>query len=322
VTLIELLIVVVVITIMAGAVLGGLQKATQMAREARTKATIAKIDHFIGLKIESYKSRRVALNTQPCTAQSGQGTPVYLANGGTATAYVRLCAVRDLMRMEMPERVEDVTTPPLPITVTSGGQNLTMYVPEPSLHKLYALKGLSTTSTPIPMAKVLYLTVMTGNAEAREQFSQNEIGVDITDHMSYFIDGWGSPIVWLRWAPGCSASTFSVSTGALSVNTHSISDIQSGVPSKDHDPFDPRNVQPNACQLFPLIVSPGGHKVTVSGVSQDDYGVNIMMQGGSSNLVSLNPFDSYRFPDPFDYTKAIGARVSAIPIHNHHIEAR
>ena len=58
-TLVELLIVMVIISIMAGLLMAGLQKAQNTAREARTKATIAKLNHFITLKIESYKTRPI-----------------------------------------------------------------------------------------------------------------------------------------------------------------------------------------------------------------------------------------------------------------------
>ena len=46
------------------------------------------------------------------------------------------------------------------------------------------------------------MIVSMGSPEAMEQFSQSEIGD--TDHNGYpeFLDGWGKPIFFLRWAPG------------------------------------------------------------------------------------------------------------------------
>ncbi len=65
-----------------------------------------------------------------------------------------------------------------------------------------------------------------GNPEAMEQFNQSEIGVD-PDGWQYFIDGQGTPIAWLRWAPGFSNQSlhrFRLSSGS------GPSDIQSGDP--------------------------------------------------------------------------------------------
>ena len=70
VTIVELLVVVAVISILAAAMMGGLTSVNQLAREARTKATIAKIDHFIEVKMESYKTRRVPIDTSTMTPRN------------------------------------------------------------------------------------------------------------------------------------------------------------------------------------------------------------------------------------------------------------
>ena len=108
----------------------------------------------------------------------------------------------------------------------------------------------------LQMRTASIMIVSMGSPEAMEQFSQSEIGFDPTydpNHKwPYFVDGWGHPIYFLRWAPGCSANH---------VNTSGVpdgySDIQSGDPTKDHDPFDPRRVDTNAYHLIPLIYSDG-----------------------------------------------------------------
>ena len=271
---------VAVISILAAATWGALQKVTVMARASRTKATIAKIDHFIMLKIESYQTRRVPINTMGMAPE--------------AAAQARLSAVYDLMRMEMPDNPQDIAGP-VYNGWPSGWQG-------PALEQLYANKLSSSpinSSAPnkgaMDSAKCLYLTVMTGNAEARQQFSQSEIALDPSDKLPYFIDGWQCPIAWIRWP------------AAFSPN----SDIQSGNATTDHDPFDPNDTQPTAFQLTPLIVSSAGH--TVSGNSTEyDYGF-----GPNGFLATPGP-SVYQSP----WSDGAGNLTGAIPIHNHHIEQK
>ena len=117
-TMMELLVVVVIIAILAAMVLGALQMARQAAREAATKATIAKLNNIIMQRYESYLTRRVPINT------SGMAPSVAATN--------RLAALRDLMRMEMPERWSDISDAP---GVLPNGSALA----ETSLHLLYRL---------------------------------------------------------------------------------------------------------------------------------------------------------------------------------------
>ena len=62
-TLVEILVVMVVLGILAGAVMGGMQRAKTLACEANTKAIIAKLDHFLSIKIEGYATRRLPIDT-------------------------------------------------------------------------------------------------------------------------------------------------------------------------------------------------------------------------------------------------------------------
>src|SRR5262245_7864013 len=94
-TLAELLIVIMIIGILAGLALSAVSGAVGLAKEQRTRAIIAKLDGLIMEQYEGYRTRAVPLRLP-------QGTPPQLA------ARLRLYALRDLMRMEMPERVTDV----------------------------------------------------------------------------------------------------------------------------------------------------------------------------------------------------------------------
>ena len=216
-TMMELLVVVVIIAILAAMVLGALQMARQAAREAATKATIAKLNNIIMQRYESYLTRRVPIQILPGTQPR-------------AAAQMRLDAIRDLMRMEMPDAKSDIASGP--ITFSWGS------VPEPPLHKLYAANPPTSN---LDAAQCLYLVVSMGNPEAMEQFNQSEIGM--VDGKPVFVDGWKNPIMWLRWAPGLVDS-----------------EIQVADQAKHHDPFDTRSVDGFAFHLIPFIYSSGGAK--------------------------------------------------------------
>jgi len=218
-TLIEMLVTVTVIVILAGIVMGGLRIGRREAREARTRATITKLDRIIMQKYESYRTRRV---------------PLRIPRNVTLkeAAQMRLLALRDLMRMEMPERWNDVTDNPV-----SGIQR-------PALSHAYLSMYQNASGGAVGRngpAECLYLIVMTGTSSAREEFSESEIDDTDGDGLMEFVDGWGKPIFFLRWAPGFTPE----------------SDIQSGDPVNDHDPLDVHNVDPPAFRMVPLIYSGG-----------------------------------------------------------------
>ena len=119
-------------------------------------------------------------------------------------------------------------------------------------------------------AKCLYLTVMTGNAEARQQFSQNEIAVD-KRRLALFHRRLAAPHRLDPLAGGLQHAT----PAAARIPTGK-SDIQSGNPTTDHDPFDPHRMRANAFQLTPLIVSSAGHT----------------MSGNSASTITASAFDT------------------------------
>jgi prepilin-type N-terminal cleavage/methylation domain-containing protein len=237
-TLIELLITITIIGLLAGITLGALQAARQTARKAKTKAMIAKLDQVIKQRYESYLTRRVPIRTR--------GLQPILA------AQMRLDALRDLMRMEMPERWNDVSRPPV---VFSGWPGPIQSIEQPALSRVYRAR-YQPAGAPDPLptaefgpAECLYMIVAHGSPGAMENFSPNDIGDADEDGFPEFHDGWGRPIMFLRWAPGF--------TDQSEIQSE---DLDPSTGDYLHpDPFDPRNVR-GGFHLIPLIYSGGRDK--------------------------------------------------------------
>jgi prepilin-type N-terminal cleavage/methylation domain-containing protein len=338
-TLAELLVTITIIAILAAMMMGAVMVARSSAREAATKATIAKLHNIIMAKYESYRTRRVPIDT---TGMSP-----------TAAATARLQALRDLMRMEMPERWTDIQQAPIAAYWPTGYSG-------PTLYQAYRARCYSGT-TFLPSnanypAKCLYLIVtMAGGEDARHQFHENEIARD-ADGFYMFVDGWGHPIYFLRWAPGFNDSDLqgnvslvdsdgqtryriveqrdldTTTTGletAVWNNNPSNSSFANVLAARqsaaqnDHDPFDPRRVDmtptpsatslPRGWRLVPLIYSAG---------PDGEYGVAIENSDGSTYW--WTGLDDHYFAGwglPTRNTSS-GSWVHFDNIHNHRLEVR
>ncbi|MBW3598287.1 MAG: prepilin-type N-terminal cleavage/methylation domain-containing protein [Planctomycetes bacterium] len=191
-TLVELLIVIMIISILASITTFALWDSMEAARAARTRAQIQKIHEFLMIKWESYRTRPVPVNTGRL--------PRELA------PKARLNALRQLMRMELPDRITDVTDDPAPILeIPSGTSVINVDMPEPALWLAYRRRATSTWSEANQQAECLYLilaSMQDGTRSALEFFRDNEVADTDGDGMLEIVDGWGRPIRFLRWAPG------------------------------------------------------------------------------------------------------------------------
>lgn len=263
-TLIELLVAVTIMGILASITLFALSGALESAKGDKTRATINKLNSLVMAKYESYRTRRV-----PITIPTGTSTQL--------AAQYRVDAIRDLMRMEMPDRYSDIQDNPT--THSIAGVSTSSLIAVPSATQAYRAALPAAPNFHAEAAKCLYLFISHGldDPDVMSQFSEDEIARDSLDGMRYFVDGWGQPIYFIRWAPGFSSplQPWNVNpTDALGNPTAKATFITS------HDPFDPLKVYvpttasdpfynpglPANAQfypaLYPLIISGGPDKIT------------------------------------------------------------
>lgn len=143
---------------------------------------------------------------------NGVHGPTYLRNNHfLIPALWRLHLIRDTIRMDMPCWATEVYWGPV-LPDGTLDRNEGRVTP---LHAIY--RGALTTATNNNWdaifswndaqhaqfnAELLFLVIMNGDPESRQLFSDREVADVNNNGLFEFIDGWGRPIYWLRWAPG------------------------------------------------------------------------------------------------------------------------
>jgi prepilin-type N-terminal cleavage/methylation domain-containing protein len=263
-TMVELLVALAILTILAAVTMSALNNLEERVKIERTKTIIKRIDQLIMEKWESYRTRPL---------------PVRMPSNVTAAdaATIRLRAIRDLMRMELPERATDVDpkigpnpgnpVPPYttvidpvgPVNLTqspmpSGASYATLKLTPPSAFKRYyrIINNLpaatrDTWADTYAQSELLYL-ILSGmrdnETSALDFLAPSEIGDLDNDGMKEILDGWGQPIWFLRWAPGYTKENVALTE-------------QSSTAGASPDPFDPYKVDASGFALRPLIISAG-----------------------------------------------------------------
>ncbi|MCL2303911.1 MAG: prepilin-type N-terminal cleavage/methylation domain-containing protein [Planctomycetaceae bacterium] len=230
-TLVELLVVITIIAMLATMTLLVVGYAQRAARIAATEATIARIDTALCEMYETYTNRRIDTGQLPSDLDS------------SLVARIRLHLLWDTMRMEMPNNWEEAVTPPRPFEdppgtvweyTDSSGAKKTVQAEDPPLRRIYMeafRQAVVDAGGTLPVinpdssitidytstsphytvrkneeAKLLYQIVMNGNPEAREMFTDRGVAILDDDGLPCFVDSWGRPIYFLRWAPGFAGS--------------------------------------------------------------------------------------------------------------------
>jgi prepilin-type N-terminal cleavage/methylation domain-containing protein len=203
-TMIELMITMAIIVILSALVAVAMGGAEEAARVSHTRAVVARLHTLIMDRYESYRWRRLPIQSTSMTSSVNGGDNPALA------AKSRCNAIRELMRKELPDRWTDIdsgnTSDLLPATAASTAY-YNAYIAAITRSEA---AGQSTLDLTYQGADCLYLIVTMGLEEndVMENFSQTDIGPDPKNPNSglfCFLDAWGNPIQFLRWAPGFSS---------------------------------------------------------------------------------------------------------------------
>ncbi|MEI6636430.1 MAG: type II secretion system protein [Planctomycetota bacterium] len=261
-TLVELLVTMVIIAILAALMLAGFAGVRQGAKADKTRNTIRKIDAVIRPMYDSYRNRRVS----------------QAVAGASTRNYDKLFRdKRMLVIYEMPDQWSDVPSSLSTVPTICQTAAVRSYVSAPG--------------APSPLfrsAECLYMILERSgfDADALEFFRPDEIGDVDQDGKKEFLDGWGRPIAFIRWAPG-----FVSDPSSVTLNPRRYSPIQVADSVNAHDPLDPTGRDPTAYALVPLIYSAGPDGAL--GSPTDDvtgYGLQLGPTGGwLANAVTLLP---------------------------------
>ncbi len=322
-TLTELLVVIMVISILASSLMFAMYNAVQQAKESRTKAQITKLHELLMTRWDSYRTRAVRL----------QGLTTATRRDARAVAQFRLFGLRDLMRLELPERTADVVDaeisyqlgsyPAVSITMPACAREYRRRVTalDPNTPKTLA-GGAAVWTGSYQGAECLYMIIasmqdITGNA--LDFLQEGEVGDIDSDGMPEIWDAWGNPIEFLRWAPGYFASpgpdgnwgiagvdddsnstvddiSEALSTGSDDMLT--VSDLQKRDPLNSHDPFDPLRIFADGFSLYPLIFSAGPDGRY--DISNGDGANPLSYTTGPTSSNGFFPNNPYHLPNPPD----------------------
>lgn len=330
--------------ILATLLLGAAAVASEVARNARTKSLIARLHTLLIERYDGYRNHRIELRSD----WSANATPEYTGinfvplTSPQREAAARLVGLRETMKFEMPDRWSDIlgmAVPPTPVVVAPAAVVAPRFLQRsPALRDTYLraynrMVAANPTQAAVlenESAECLYLIVMnaTGDGEARGMFKPNDIGDTDEDGAPEFVDGWGKPISFLRWAPGfdSDAQLSFRSLERTENNPRLGANIVAEQLVEDHDPFDLYRLDPPAgsgllrgWRLLPLIVSGGG-----------DEEIGVRTYSGKNYVATLDPYvdlftnagyqglgEATDTPD--DFARDIEPEIAGDDITNHNV---
>jgi prepilin-type N-terminal cleavage/methylation domain-containing protein len=235
-TLIELLVSLAIIAILSSLTLAGLTVARQRVKRDRTELTIRKIHEVIMPHYERFRTRKFPLVPYLIPASAPLVKP--------AEQIAQLVTKRRALVLEMPDGWADLLDSGTANSTPSRALNP---IPHYSAitRRLQQMAKDAYKPGPFSDAECLWAMVIRGgfaDPGIVEHFREDEFGDKDKNGAREFIDGWGNPIRFLRWAPAF-VSRYQPPAGTATMS---------------HDAFDPGGRDPLArTTLFPLVFSTG-----------------------------------------------------------------
>ena len=234
-TLIEILVVLIILSILAAMVTTAVSGVRTTAREARTKRIISVVDSVIAEQYEQLRYRPLPVEIPALYNFAPNGAVVGYEVLADETARVRLMMLRDLQRMELPDRYTDITGQPAAMfaaasPVVEVNDQIVQSRNDKSQRKLFQVAWYDTTLSldNLPPrvssyrsrlngqqtaehqgAECLYLILSTsfvGGQPAIGAIPDSNIGDTDGDGMQEILDGWGKPLQYIRWPVGFTPS--------------------------------------------------------------------------------------------------------------------
>lgn len=243
-TLPELLMVVAILAILGAITAGGLAGAASRTKADTTKNTIRRLSDAILEQYASYED--VVLTVSPPSGRS------------------RLQHVRLLMREQMPDCWADVApSTNIPTPTTAIGRAYQRY------KQSHPVASASVAGA-YESAECLYMIITHSGLfpDFLESIRSDAVGDIDRDGRKEFLDGWGRPIAFRRWAPGFSSKP------GVALSPVQQEDLQP-YPNKNFpDPIDVEENDTTSYALIPLIFSAGPDEATNNALSgADGYGI-------------------------------------------------
>ena len=140
-----------------------------------------------------------------------------------------------------------------------------------------------------------------GDKNALDYFDASEIADTDGDGMKELLDGWGEPLVYLRWAPGFRSDA---ETPAVTHQT-----------ATTPDPFDPNKVDPRVCSSDGLPNYRGGSYTRDTDPTNDTFALTpLILSTGRDrqNGIQLLPaYPTFKYSDFTTY--AVGTPATLPP---------